>query len=161
MAVFMQGAYADDCSNKLFSVTIDDKLTIGDVVENLAQTCDLTVIISDEAAKQRLNKKLYYVKLKNSTLKGFLDTVLKDNDLHYTLQGNKLKIAYLITKTFRIHYISGQRVGQSNAHVTIANSNNSAGSSGSGTGTAGQTTSRTGMSIDCTRSVFGKIRSPP
>ena len=135
---------ASSCSTKLFSVTIDSKLTISDVIENLADTCGLTVVIRDDAAKKRMNKKLYYVKLKNSTLKGFLNTILKDNDLYYTLSGNKLKISYLITRTFRIHYISGQRVGKSNAHVTIANSNNSA--SAGATGGAGG--SKTGISIE-------------
>jgi general secretion pathway protein D len=138
---------AESCSNKLFSVTIDSKLTIGDVIDNLADTCGLTVIINDDAAKKRMNKKLYYVKLKNSTLKGFLNTILTDNDLHYTLNGNKLKVSYLITRTFRIHYISGQRIGKSNAHVTIANSNNSAASSG-GSSEGGVGASKTGISIE-------------
>jgi len=148
--------FASECSSKLFSVTIDSKLTIGDVIENLADTCNLTVIVKDEAAKKRMNKKLYYVKLKNSTFRGFLNTVLKDNDLYYTLSGNKLKISYLITRTFRIHYISGQRIGKSNAHVTIANSSNSANSSGVGGsggaggagGAGGSSASRTGISIE-------------
>ena len=138
---------AGSCSNKLFSVTIDSKLTIGDVIDNLAETCGLTVVVKDDAAKKRMNKKLYYVKLKNSTLKGFLNTILQDNDLHYTLNGNKLQISYLITRTFRIHYISGQRTGKSNAHVTIANSNNSAASGGSSTG-GGSGASKTGISIE-------------
>ncbi|MCB4753850.1 MAG: hypothetical protein LGB01_06515 [Sulfurovum sp.] len=68
-------ASASSCSNKLFSVTIDSQLTIEDVIENLADTCALTVIIKDEATQQRMKKNFYYVKLKNSTLKGFLNTV--------------------------------------------------------------------------------------
>jgi general secretion pathway protein D len=141
---------ATDCSTKLFSVTIDSKLSIGDVIDNLAETCGMTVVLKDEAAKMRMNKKLYYVKLKNSTLRGFLDTILKDNDLHYTLNGNKLKISYLITKTFRVHYISGQRVGKSHANVTIANSANSNNSSTSGGGSSGSgnSASKTGISIE-------------
>jgi len=134
---------ADNCSSKLFSVTIDSKLTIGDVIDNLADTCGLTVNVKDEAAKARMNKKLYYVKLKNSTFKGFLNTILKDNDLHYSLIGNKLNISYLITRTFRIHYISGKRVGKSNADVTLANSSNSAKGASSSS-----TPSRTGTSIE-------------
>ncbi len=137
---------ASNCSTKLFSVTIDSKLTIGDVIDNLAETCGLTVIVKDDAAKLRLNKKLYYVKLKNSTLNGFLNTILKDNDLNYTLHGNKLKISYLITRTFRIHYISGGRIGKSTANVTIANANDASGSaSSSGSGAASN--SKTGISI--------------
>ncbi len=134
--------FAGSCSSKLFSVTIDSKLTISDVIENLAETCDLTVVVRDEAAKKRMNKKLYYVKLKNSTLKGFLGVILKDNDLHYELNGNKLKVSYLITRTFRVHYISGQRVGKSNANVTIANS------SSSGSGDDSGTMSKTGIAIE-------------
>ncbi len=147
---------SDSCSTKLFSVTIDSQLSIGDVIENLADTCGLTVVVKDEAARKRMNKKLYYVKLKNSTLKGFLNTILKDNDLHYTLSGNKLAISYLITRTFKIHYISGQRIGKSTANVTIANSQNSAsstsgiggGGSGGSSGGAGQNITRTGISIE-------------
>ena len=73
--------FAGSCSSKLFSVTIDSKLTVGDVIDNLADTCGLTVLVKDDAAKKRMNKKLYYVKLKNSTLKGFLNVILKENDL--------------------------------------------------------------------------------
>ncbi len=139
---------AGSCSTKLFSVTIDSKLSIGDVIENLADTCDLTVTVKDDAAKKRMNKKLYYVKLKNSTLKGFLNTILKDNDLYYTLKGNKLTISYLITRTFKIHYISGKRIGKSNANVTIANAANSAqGAQGAG-GADTNSMSRTGISIE-------------
>ncbi len=140
---------AGSCSTKLFSVTIDSKLTISDVIENLADTCELTVIVRDDAAKKRMNKKLYYVKLKNSTLKGFLNTILKDNDLHYTLSGNKLKISYLITRTFRIHYISGQRIGKSSANVTIADSSTSdPGGYGGGGADDASSKSKTGISIE-------------
>lgn len=152
-ALMSSMADAGQCETRLFSVTADSSLTIGDMVDNLADTCGLSVIVKDEAAKLRMNKKLYYVKLKNATMRTFLNTVLKDNDLHYSIEGNKLTIAYLITKTFRVHYISGDRVGKSNAHVTIANSNNSA-SSGTSTSstsstasTSGEPTSGTGMSI--------------
>jgi len=144
----------EGCTSKLFSVTIDSQLTIGDVIDNLADTCGLTVVVKDEAAKKRMNKQLYYVKLKNATLKGFLNTILKDNDLHYTLTGNKLKISYLITRTFRIHYISGQRIGKSTANVTIANSQNSASSTGGvgggsgGSNGQGSSSSKTGISIE-------------
>jgi len=135
---------ASSCSTKLFSVTIDSKLSISDVIENLADTCGLTVIVRDDAARKRMNKKLYYVKLKNSTLKGFLNTILKDNDLNYSLSGNKLKISYLITRTFRVHYITGKRAGTSSADVTIANSNQK----GAGGGDAGATSSATGTKIE-------------
>ena len=134
---------ATECSTKLFSATMDSKLTIADAIENLADSCGLTIIVRDDAAKKRLNKKLYYVKLNNSTLHGFLDTILSDNDLIYNLRGNKLTISYLTTKTFRIHYISGKRTGTSKANVTIASNG-----SGGGESSGGNNGSETGVSID-------------
>lgn len=147
-------ANAGQCDTRLFSVTADSSLTIGDMVDNLADTCGLSVIVKDEAAKMRMNKKLYYVKLKNATMRTFLNTVLKDNDLHYSIEGNKLTIAYLITKTFRVHYVSGRRVGKSNAGVTIAGGGSSSDSSSSGSSNAsttvmgGGSSSTTGISIE-------------
>ncbi len=143
---FTHNLNANSCSTKLFSVTIDSKLTIGDVIDNLADTCGLSVVVKDDAAKLRMNKNLYYVKLKNSTLKGFLNTILKDNDLNYKLNGNKLTISYLITRTFRIHYISGQRMGKSTANVTIAGSEDS--TNGTGGTNENKSTSKTGIEIE-------------
>lgn len=151
--IFSSVANAGKCDTRLFSVTADSKLTIGDMIDNLADTCGLTVVVKDEEAKMRMNKKLYYVKLKNTTMRSFLNTILKDNDLFYSLDGNKLTISYLITKTFRVHYIAGQRTGKSNAHVTIANSNNSAAGLANATNYNTNTSnngsgSGTGMSIE-------------
>jgi general secretion pathway protein D len=131
--------HAQECSDKLFSVTMDDTLKISDAVKNLAETCGLTILVKDSGAKHRLEQRLYYVKLKNTTLRGFLDTILSENDLSYDLHGNTLAISYLVTRTFKVHYISGKRSGKSDAHVTIANASNSAAGASSG--------SKTGISI--------------
>lgn len=139
---------AGKCSSKLFTVTINNQLSIGDAIENLADTCDLTVIVKDEWAKKKLDEKLYFVKLKNTTMRGFLDTILKDNGLHYNFKNDKLKISYLSTRTFRIHYISGQRIGKSRANVIISDSSNTAyQNSVNHTGNP-RTGSETGISIE-------------
>ncbi len=132
-------SYAQACSDKLFSVTIDNSLTIGDAIENLAETCELTLLVKDSGARHRLERKLYYVKLKNASIHSFLDTILTENDLNYELKGNRLSISYLVTRTFKVHYMSGQRSGKSGANVTIANSTSSGSTSGGG--------SKTGISI--------------
>ncbi|MEA3455138.1 MAG: secretin N-terminal domain-containing protein [Campylobacterota bacterium] len=143
-------ASAGKCSSKLFTVTIDSKLSIGDAVENLADTCDMTVIVKDEWAKKRLEKKLYFVKLKNSTLKRFLNTILTDNDLNYKLNGNKLTISYLTTRTFKIHYIAGSRIGESATEVSISGSSSSGnqGSTNTGGSGGGDTLTRSNIKIE-------------
>ncbi len=139
LGIFLTGAAttaatAEGCADKLFSVTINDTLTIGDAIDNLAETCGLTVIVKDSGAKHRLKKHLYYVKLKNASMKSFLDTLLKDNDLNYTLKGNKLSISYLVTRTFKVHYITGQRTGKSSANVQVAGGSSSSQSTTNGGG---------------------------
>jgi general secretion pathway protein D len=140
LALMLTGAFvgtasAEGCMDKLFSVTINNSLSIGDAIDNLAETCGLTVVVKDAGAQHRLKKKLYYVKLKNASLKSFLDTLLKDNDLSYTLHGNKLSISYLVTRTFKVHYITGKRKGTSTANVQVAGASST--NSGSGSTSSG------------------------
>ena len=129
---FSTNIYAEGCRDKLFSVTINNDLTIGEAIENLAERCGLTVVVKDSGAQHRLKKKLYFVKLNNATLKTFLDTILKDNDLNYTLKGNKLTLSYLVTRTFKVHYIAGERSGKSSASVTVAGNSGSGENGGGG-----------------------------
>ena len=142
-------ASANRCETQLFTATLNNELTIGDVVENLADECQLSLIIKDLEAKKKMAENLYFVKVNNASLDEFLDTVLTENDIAYVIEDNKLKISYLTTKTFKVHYISGDRKGKSNAHVTIANSDNgsAAGSGGKGGSSNG---SKTGVSIEST-----------
>ncbi|MBU1668361.1 pilus (MSHA type) biogenesis protein MshL [bacterium] len=152
LSMFMVPAHAHRCSTQLFTTTLNSALTIGDVVENLADECGLTLLVRDIEAKKKMAEKLYYVKLNNASLDEFLDTILVENDVSYVLEGSKLRISYLNTQTFKLHYISGDRKGTSNAHVTIANSSNGA-SNNSGIATStggseGETGSKTGVSIE-------------
>jgi len=138
-------AEARGCETQMFTTTLDSSLTYADVIENLADTCGLTLLVKDKEAKKRLQENLYFVKLHNASLYEFLDTILTENDIGYELDGSKLKIFYLRTKTFRLDYLSGDRTGKSNAHVTIANNNGSGSSNGGGSGENG---SKTGVSIE-------------
>lgn len=151
---------ANRCSTQLFTTTLNSALTIGDVVENLADECGLTLLVRDVEAKKKLAENLYYVKLNNASLDEFLDTILVENDISYILADSKLKISYLNTETFKLHYISGDRKGTSNAHVTIANSSesgststgvsNNGASSTSSSSNGGDNGSKTGVSIEST-----------
>lgn len=152
-------ASANRCDSQLFTATLNSELTIGDVIENLADECALSLIVKDMEAKKKLAEKLYFVKVNNASLVEFLDTVLTENDLAYTLEDGKLKISYLTTRTFKLHYIAGDRTGTSNAHVTIANSGSNSGAGGEQQGSMNQggaestssgNGSKTGVSIEST-----------
>jgi len=142
-------AKANSCESQLFTATLNSALTIADVIENLADECGLTLIVKDSEAKKRLAEKLYYVKLNNASLDEFLDTILVENDISYLLEESRLKISYLNTQTFKLHYIAGDRKGTSSAHVTIANSGKaSLDGGGDSGGDTGGTGSKTGVSIE-------------
>jgi len=128
---------ARDCSTQMFSVTLNSSLTYSDVIENLADECDLSILIKDKEAKKKLQENIYFMTLKNASLMEFLDTLLVENNIDYELDGNKLKISYIRTKTFRLNYLAGDRTGTSSANINIANSSggaNKGGSNGSKTG---------------------------
>ncbi len=90
--------FARDCSTQMFSVTLNSSLTYSDVIENIASECDLTLIVKDREAQKRLQEHIYFMTLKNASLIEFLDTLLKENNIDYTLDGNNLKISYIKTK---------------------------------------------------------------
>jgi general secretion pathway protein D len=137
---------ASDCTTKMFTVTLNSSLTYSDVIENIADACGLTILVKDMEAKKRLQEHLYFVNLKNASLDEFLDVILTENNIGYTLDGNRLKISYLNTKTFRLDYISGDRTGTSNANINIANSSGAGGGNSNING--GSTNgSRTGVTI--------------
>jgi len=155
ISIFTLPVSANRCDTQLFTATLNSELTIGDVVENLGDECALSLIVKDLEAKKKLAEKLYFVKMNNASLTEFLDTVLTENDLSYELEEGKLKISYLTTKTFKLHYIAGDRKGTSNAHVTIANSGSNSngaeqGGSGGGESTSSGNGSKTGVSIEST-----------
>jgi len=131
---------ARDCSTQMFSVTLNSSLTYSDVIENLADECDLSILIKDKEAGKKLQEHIYFMTLKNASLLEFLDTLLKENNIDYELDGNNLKISYIRTKTFKLNYLAGDRTGTSSANINIANS-----SSGSNKG--GSNGSKTGVSI--------------
>jgi general secretion pathway protein D len=145
-------AEARGCETQMFTATLNSSLTYSDVIENIADECGLTIIVKDKEAKKRLQEHIYFVNLQNASLNEFLDIILTENNIAYELEGNRLKISYLKTKTFKLDYLSGDRVGKSNAHVTIANSISGSKSSSSGDkkgkSDGGANGSKTGVSIE-------------
>jgi len=131
---------ARGCETQMFTTTLDSSLTYADVVENLADTCGFTLLVEDKEAKKRLQEHLYFVKLHNASLYEFLDTILTENNIGYELDGNKLKIFYLKTKSFKLHYISGAREGSSTTIVSSAGGGSSTSNSDGGGDAKGTTT---------------------
>ena len=148
-----------DCSYELFTISSSKNTKIMDFIEHLSDECGFSIIISDPAAEEYLQKKLNKTNLKNLTIDEVLDIILKENNLAYTLENNLLKISYLQTKVFNIDYILSQRKSKGSTDVTLSSSstaNSSQGGTGgteSGTGSGSNSTADSGISIESTDEV--------
>ena len=70
-----------------------------------------------------LDSKKTSIHINNKPLIQVLDSLLKSNDFHYTLQKDTLQVGFLLTKTFEISYIATTRVGSSNTDIVFSQDN--------------------------------------
>ncbi|MCX6075941.1 MAG: pilus (MSHA type) biogenesis protein MshL [Campylobacterales bacterium] len=145
-----------DCSSELFSISSTKDTKIIDFIEQLSDSCEFSIVITDSNAEEYLNKQLNKTHLNNLTIDEVLNIVLNENNLSYTLNNNVLKISYLTTKVFAIDYILSQRKSSGSTDITLSSSTGSKTSKGS-TGPTGSTgsTSSTGSSSASTSKSTG------
>jgi general secretion pathway protein D len=121
-----------NCENKFFSFSIKNNsnksINTLDILENVTDTCKMTMIFEDDLVQNKLHKKLNYINVKNFSLKELLNMLLSDRNIFYTLDKNQkvLKISYLKTKTYFIDYVSFTK------RTSTTNKTIKTGSSGSG-----------------------------
>ena len=120
-----------DCSYELFSISSTKNTKIINFIEELSDTCEFTVIVTDSNAEKILEKKLNKTHINNLTIEEVFNIILEENNLSYTLKNNLLKISYLTTKVFNVDYILSVRKGIGSTDVILSSSaNKSSGSSG-------------------------------
>ncbi len=107
------------CEENIFNIKAKQGVRISEIINQLTQECDLTLIIKDKVAKKRLNTPMNRLSLKDVSLKEVLNIVLNEYNLNYSLEGNVLKISYLLTKTLQVDYIGTERESNSNTKVSL------------------------------------------
>ncbi|WP_353662488.1 pilus (MSHA type) biogenesis protein MshL [Hydrogenimonas sp. SS33] len=112
------------CEDNLFNIKANKGTRISELIDQLADQCDLTLIVKDNEAAKRLKTRLNRFSLKNVTLPEVLNIALNEHNLNYSLDGNILKISYLLTKTFHVDYISTDRQSTSKTRVSLASGTN-------------------------------------
>lgn len=110
--VFLVTSAFSNCENKFFSFSVKNNsnksINTLDILENITDTCKMTMIFEDKFVQAKLQKRLNYINVKNFSLKELLNMLLSDRNLFYTLDKNQkvLKISYLKSKTYFIDYVS-------------------------------------------------------
>lgn len=107
----LNAADTKSCEYKTFSMKIDEKVTAVELLTQIADSCDFSIIIKDSVAQKTLQKELFGINAKNLSLNEIFDVIILNNDLYYEYTQNFLKIYALETKTFKFDYITSVRTG--------------------------------------------------
>ncbi|GAB6073904.1 type II secretion system protein GspD [Nautilia lithotrophica] len=112
-----------NCENKLFtysnSINKSDRLTIQEFLNLLVtQKCNINIVYDDKESQDMVKEKMPFLRVKNYTLNQVLDLILSKRGLFYNLNGDTLDISYYKTKTYKLDFISSNRVGESNLDAT-------------------------------------------
>ena len=144
--------HAQECENKRFSLSAyqnrGSALTLMDLVRDVAQTCQISVVFEDRRAREQLSQPLDMVNIHDYTLSELFTFIFDEHNLFHTYDPAKKKVRVSYTKTvnFNVDYINmSELVTESTKSITVGPSTNT-GVSNSGTGgtTSGTTTGTSG-----------------
>lgn len=99
------------CDYRIFNIKTNAKVTGLELLSQIADTCNFSLIVKDNFASTTLNKELQGINIKNLSLDDVFDVIIADNDLYYDYKKNFLRVYGLKTKTFKVDYITSVRTG--------------------------------------------------
>ena len=107
------------CEYRTFNIKTNNKATGAELLAELADVCDFSIVVKDTEAEKALAKNLNGVNIKNLSLDEVFQLVIQDNDLFYVYDKNYLKISALSTKSFKVDYISSIREGKAVINASV------------------------------------------
>ncbi len=124
--LFLMTLFGAECDNRLFNLTAysesGNAIRIKDVLMDLSNSCDITVVFKDREAKKNIYRPLDFVNIKNYTLNELLDFLLGESNLFYDYDSKRrlLKISYFRTKNYIIDYINlTSMISESKKSITL------------------------------------------
>ena len=130
IAVFL---FANNCNNRLFSLHIgSDGIPLKSVLSDIANQCNLTVVVNDDVARKKLNSNVSLVNINKETLRDFLNDLLSAKECFFDLKGNKLIISYYKSRIFKLDIVSSSRSGSSSLSGSGGSSSDTTSSNFSG-----------------------------
>ncbi|WP_462189501.1 pilus (MSHA type) biogenesis protein MshL [Campylobacter concisus] len=126
-------ANESSCLSKNFNMKISDDVALVDVLNQLSEMCNFSIVAKDTYSKTELKDKVFGVNIRNMSLSEVFDLLLSEKNLSYEFSNNVLKISSLKTQIFKLDYITSIREGTAvtQASVDATPSEISSGSSSS------------------------------
>ena len=112
-----------ECNQK-FSFVANGEITSQDILEQIAQTCNFSLVYTDSLSPEILLSTKPIFHIQELGAKHFLELLLEENDLRYTLKNKILKISFLSTQTYDINYVSTSRKSSSSTDVILSQNPN-------------------------------------
>ncbi len=121
LAVFpLQAASSTkSCEYRTFSIKTNSKVSNINLLSQIADSCNFTILIKDDFAREILKKKLDGVNIKDASLNELFNLLIGENDLYYSFNKDFLEISSLKTKIFNIDYITSIRNGTAVLNASV------------------------------------------
>lgn len=148
------------CEYRTFNIKTNNKATGAELLAELAEVCDFSIVVKDTEAERILAKNLNGINIKNLSLDEVFQLVIQDNDLFYTYDKNYLKISALNTKSFKVDYISSIREGKAVINASVdATPIETTGTSTKNTALQSQNTISSNESFDFWKTISAELTS--
>jgi len=118
---FINLLFAGNCQKRLFTLKVENPVSLKDIVKDLSNECDLNVIVKDKKAEELLNSKIEFINIKNEPLNKLLKILFDSKKLFYSLKNNVLTVSFYKTKIFKINFIPNTITGNSDLNSTTNN----------------------------------------
>lgn len=107
------------CEYRTFNIKTNNKATAGELLSEIGELCDFSIVVKDTEAEKILAKNLSGINIKNLSLDEVFQVVLADNDLFYSYDKSFLKISALTTKSFKVDYVTSVRTGTAVINASV------------------------------------------
>ena len=144
---------AQECDNKRFSLSAyqnrGSALTLMDLVRDVAQTCQISVIFEDQRAKQRLSQPLDMVNIQDFSLSELFAFIFDEHNLFYTYDASKgvVRVTYNKTVNLNIDYINmSELITESTKSITVGPGTNTGAATSNSNGYSGSSSNNNNYS---------------
>lgn len=107
------------CDYRVFNIKTADKVSSIELLTQLADSCNFSVVLKDNFAAEQIKKELYGVNIKNLSLDEIFEVLISDSDLYYDYDKNFLRISGLKSETFKVDYVTSVRQGTANLNASV------------------------------------------
>jgi len=111
---------AKSCDMRTFNIKIAEKVSTNEILNQLSNECGFSVVTKDAYASKKMEEKLYGINIKKLSLDEIFDLLVANKGLSVDYDKNVLKISGLSTKTFKIDYISTERISKSSTDISLS-----------------------------------------